>query len=39
MENKLHKNRMIKDNVSSSEMEEYVVQVKRCSKVVKGGAG
>ena len=28
---------MIKDDVSSSEMEEYVVQVKRCSKVVKGG--
>ena len=37
MENKLHKDRMIKDNVSSGEMEEYVVQVKRCSKVVKGG--
>ena len=37
MENKLHKDRMIKDDVSSSEMEEYVVQVKRCSKVVKGG--
>lgn len=37
MENKLHKDRMIKDDVSSGEMEEYVVQVKRCSKVVKGG--
>ncbi len=37
MENKLYKDRMIKDDVSSSEMEEYVVQVKRCSKVVKGG--
>lgn len=37
MENKLHKDQMISDDVSSSEMEEYVVQVKRCSKVVKGG--
>ena len=37
MENKLHKDRMINDDVSSGEMEEYVVQVKRCSKVVKGG--
>ena len=37
MENKLHKDQMIRDDVPSSEMEEYVVQVKRCSKVVKGG--
>ena len=37
MENSMHKDRMIKDEVSSTELEEYVVQVKRCSKVVKGG--
>jgi len=33
----MHKDPMIQDEVSSSELEEYVVQVKRCSKVVKGG--
>ena len=37
MENKSYKDRISKDDVSSGEMEEYVVQVKRCSKVVKGG--
>ena len=33
----MHKDPMITDEVSSTELEEYVVQVKRCSKVVKGG--
>ncbi len=37
MENKLQKEWMNQDDVTSGEMEEYVVQVKRCSKVVKGG--
>jgi len=37
MENSIHKDPIIRDVVSSAELEEYVVQVKRCSKVVKGG--
>ena len=37
MEKNVPKNLLIKDEVSSAELEEYVVQVKRCSKVVKGG--
>ena len=37
MENKLHKGQVSDDDKSPGEMEEYVVQVKRCSKVVKGG--
>lgn len=37
MDNSMHKDPMIKEEFSPSELEEYVVQVKRCSKVVKGG--
>ena len=37
MENSINKDLMIDDEASSAELEEYVVQVKRCSKVVKGG--
>jgi small subunit ribosomal protein S5 len=37
MENKLHKDQVSDGDTSPGEMEEYVVQVKRCSKVVKGG--
>lgn len=37
MENKLHQDQVTRDDLPSGEMEEYVVEVKRCSKVVKGG--
>lgn len=37
MKENLRKDLLSEDEVASSDLEEYVVQVKRCAKVVKGG--